>query len=139
MKQMARWGALPLLAVPVGTWALGLGDIQLQSALDQPLRAQIRLSATKEELQGLDITIADPATFQRYGLDRPGFLSTLKFTVGKDSAGRDVIQVTSPQPVDEPFVTMLIQATWPKGRSLREYTVLLDPPVFRKQETALWA
>jgi pilus assembly protein FimV len=136
MKQMARWGVLPLLAAPVGTWALGLGDIQLQSALDQPLRAQIRLSATKDELEGLDVSLADQATFQRYGLDRPAFLSTLKFDVTKDGAGHDIIRVTSPEPINEPFVTMLLQATWPKGRSLREYTVLLDPPVFGTDKSA---
>jgi pilus assembly protein FimV len=136
MRQMARWGVLPLLAAPVGTWALGLGDIELQSALNQPLRAQIRLSATQEEIQDLDISVADQATFQRYGLDRPAFLSTLQFEIGKNDAGSDVIFVRSPQAIAEPFVTMLIEASWPNGRSLREYTVLLDPPVFAPDNAA---
>ena len=130
MRALARWGALLALAAPSGAWALGLGDIELKSALNQPLLAEIALvSATPEELQGLRVAVAPREAFERYGLERTAFLSSIEFRVARNAQGRDVILVTSPQSVSEPFLTLLIEATWPRGRLLREYTVLVDPPV----------
>src|SRR5262245_20373267 len=126
MRARARWGILPLLAAPAGASALGLGQIELQSALNQPCRAEINLSATADEMQGLRVTLASPETFENYGLDRPGFLSNFEFRVVAVN-GRNVIQVSSRESIAEPFVTLLLEATWPRGRTLREYTVLLDP------------
>jgi pilus assembly protein FimV len=119
---------MPLLAAPLGAWALGFGDIELQSALNQPFQAQIVLVATPDELQGLKVALASPEVFERYGVDRPGFLTRFDFKIAT-SGGRSVVQVTSREPVIEPFVTLLVEATWARGRRLREYTVLLDPPV----------
>ncbi|MEO8465464.1 MAG: FimV/HubP family polar landmark protein [Gammaproteobacteria bacterium] len=130
MRALARWGITPLLAAPVGAWALGLGNIELKSALNQPFLAQIDvISATPDELQGLKVALAPSDMFTRYGLDRPAFLQNLEFRVVSDRSGRGVVQVTSAQSIAEPFVTLLVEATWPRGRVLREYTVLLDPPV----------
>jgi pilus assembly protein FimV len=129
MRARARWGITPLLAAPAGAWALGLGDIELKSGLNQPFRAEIALSATTDEMQGLRVTLAAPDTFDRYGLDRPGFLTSFEFRVVADRSGRNVVQITSNESIAEPFVTLLLEATWPRGRTLREYTVLLDPPV----------
>jgi pilus assembly protein FimV len=131
MKSLPQWGATVLLAAPFGAWGLGLGDIELQSALNQPFEAEIALtSATAEELEGLRASLASPETYERYGLDRPFELSSLQFRVTRNGAGRNVIRVTSPRPIVDPFLTMLVEVTWPRGRSLREYTVLLDPPLF---------
>jgi pilus assembly protein FimV len=129
MKSWPPLGAAVLLAAPAGAWALGLGDIQLQSALNQPFRAEIPLlSATAEELESLKVGLASPETFGRYGLDRSGDLSALEFEVGKNDKGQTVVRVHSDTRIDEPFLTMLVEARWPRGRLLREYTVLLDPP-----------
>src|SRR5690606_2833156 len=131
MKSLPQWSATVLLTAPVGAWALGLGDIELQSALNQPLRAEIELlSVTPEDLDGLRVTLASRATFERYELDLTPNLSGLDFNVGRNAAGRYVVTVTSRQPMADPFLTMLVEATWPRGRLLREYTVLLDPPIF---------
>src|SRR5512134_623752 len=108
MRALARWSITPLLAAPAGAWALGLGDIELQSALNQPFRAEIALSATPDELQTLRITVADNATFARYGLDRPNFLTTFEFRVVTSRDGRSIIEVTSSASVAEPFVEMLL-------------------------------
>ena len=119
-----------LLSPPV-LHALGLGDIRLRSSLNQPFDAEIQLvDATAEDLAALRASIASNDTFARYGLDRPAYLSEFTFAVDRDSSGREVLRVTSPRPVTEPFVTFLIDANWPRGRLLREYTVLLDPPVY---------
>jgi pilus assembly protein FimV len=116
---------------PGALYALGLGEIKLNSALNQPFDAEIELvSATQEDLGALRAALASNDTFTRYGLDRPAFLADFNFRVAKGSGGQDVLRVTSPRPVTEPFVTLLVEANWPRGRLLREYTVLLDPPVF---------
>ena len=131
MKSLPQWSATALLAAPVGAWALGLGDIELQSALNQPLRAEIELlSVTPEDLDGLRVGLASRATFERFDLDLTPDLAALQFEVGRNPAGRYVVTVTSRRPMADPFLTLLVEATWPRGRMLREYTVLLDPPVF---------
>src|SRR5262245_41764680 len=129
MRLRARWGIAPLLAAPAGAWALGLGQIELQSALNQPFRAEIALSATTDELQGLKVALANADMFAQRGIDRPAYLNSLEFRVVTGRDGRSVIQVTSRESIPEPFLTLLIEATWPRGRNVREYTVLLDPPV----------
>ncbi len=122
---------LGALLSPTALYALGLGDIRLNSALNQPFDAEIQLvDATAEDLATLRASVASNDTFARYGLDRPAYLSEFTFTVAQGAGGRDVLRVTSSRPVTEPFVTFLIDATWPRGRLLREYTVLLDPPVY---------
>jgi len=119
------------LLAPGALYALGLGEIKLNSALNQPFDAEIELvSATQEDLGALRAALASNDTFVRYGLDRPAYLVDFNFQVAKGSDGRDILRVTSPRPVTEPFVTLLVEANWPRGRLLREYTVLLDPPVY---------
>ena len=130
MTLTARWSALVLLFTPVVTWALGLGDIELRSALNQPLDAEIQLVfATPEELSSLRVALASQETFDRYGLDRPAYLGEIIFDVGTDNLERPIISMSSRGPMAEPLVTVLVEASWSRGRLLREYTVLLDPPV----------
>ena len=116
-------------------WALGLGEVRLDSALNQPLRADIELlGATPEELTNLTVSLASAETFARYGLDRPFYLQDLVFDIVQ--SGREdgnYIRISSVSPMTEPFLTFLVEATWSRGRLLREYTVLLDPPTFAPQ------
>jgi pilus assembly protein FimV len=119
------------LLSPATLYALGLGEIRLNSALNQPFDAEIELIApTAEELASLKVGLASTDLFARYGLDRPGYLSNFEFSVTRGRDGRAAIKVTSNRSVTEPFVTLLVEANWGRGRLLREYTVLLDPPVF---------
>jgi pilus assembly protein FimV len=128
---------VPFLLLAIQAWALGLGDIRLSSALNQPLRAEIELlAATPEELNNLTVQLASQDTFARYDLDRPMFLSGLQFEIVKSgSVVGNVIRVTSADPITEPFVTFLVEASWSRGRLLREYTLLLDPPTFAPPPT----
>ena len=116
--------------MPGGAMALGLGDIHLKSPLNAPLDAEIDLTATAEEIRGLKVALASRESFSRYGLDYPAFLDSVTLVPAKAADGHDVLQVRSTAVVTEPFATLLIEATWPRGRLVREYTVLLDPPVF---------
>jgi pilus assembly protein FimV len=116
--------------VPAQALALGLGDIHLKSPLNAPLVADIDLNATPEELDGLKVTLASRDSFARYGLDYPSYLAAVTVEVTRDAAGHNVIQVRSRDAITEPFATLLVEANWPRGRLVHEYTVLLDPPVF---------
>ncbi len=131
MSWKLRVAVSALLLAPQAAFSLGLGDIRLNSALNEPLSAEIDLVApTVEELNALNAQLASRELFQRYGLDRPAFLDSLQFRVGRGGDGRNVLLVNSGAPISEPFVTFLVEVNWPRGRLLREYTVLLDPPVF---------
>jgi len=131
-RNLTRVWPLLVLALAGEVWALGLGDIRLSSALNEPLRAEIELlSVMPEELGNLDVVLASTETFERYGLDRPSFLRQLVFkVVPSGGVEGNVVTVTSPGPVTEPIITFLVEATWSRGRLLREYTMLLDPPTF---------
>lgn len=119
-------------------WALGLGEVRLDSALNEPLRAEIDLlSASPEELDNLEVALASSETFERYGIERPFELQNLQFEVVRSGrADGNYIEVRSTSPMTEPFLTFLVEATWSSGRLLREYTVLLDPPTFTPPSTA---
>lgn len=131
MSWKLRAAMSALLLAPQAAWALGLGDIRLNSALNEPLSAEIELVApTADELSTLSAQLASRDLFQRYGLDRPAYLDSVSFSVGRGRDGRSVLLMSSSAPVAEPFVTFLVEVNWPRGRLLREYTVLLDPPVF---------
>ncbi len=135
MSWKLRVLVLAILLAPAVALALGLGEIRLNSALNQPLSAEIDLvAATPEELGALQAQLASRELFQRYGLDRPAYLDTLQFSVGRGQDGRSVLLVRSRDAIAEPFVSFLIDVSWPRGRLLREYTVLLDPPVFAPQD-----
>lgn len=119
------------LLSPVTLYALGLGEIRLNSALNQPFNAEIELlSPSAEELGSLKVTLASNDVFSRYGIDRPAYLGNFDFAVSRNREGKATIKVTSNRSVTEPYVTLLVEASWARGRLVREYTVLLDPPVF---------
>lgn len=132
-RLVLRGGSQWLLAgaaVTYSAWtpALGLGEITLHSALNQPLRADIALvDATGLEEDELSVSLATADEFSRAGVDRVVFLDNLRFTPILRGSRR-LIQVTSSKPVSEPFLNFLVQLNRPNGRLLREYTVLIDPP-----------
>ncbi len=111
--------------------ALGLGELKLDSFLNEPFKASVDLL----NMEGLNqhqirIRLATSDDFDRMGIDRAYFLTSLTFEVNIDSAGRGQIVMGSEGPVLEPYLDFIIEARWPSGRLLREYTVLVDPPVF---------
>jgi pilus assembly protein FimV len=134
---LSRLMLMACLLIPSLSWGLGLGEIHLNSALNEPMNAEIDLiAAGPEELSALRASLAPKDAFTRYGIDRPPFLSTLTFKVGKSKDGRDVLLVRSTDSIPEPFVTFLVEVNWARGRLMREYTVLLDPPVYTPGERA---
>ena len=122
--------AIALALGATNAFALGLGVIQVQSGLNQPLVAEIPIiQSSPGEAEGLIVQLATAEDFERVGMNRQSIGVPVEFAVTKNSRGEPVIRVTSKEIVREPFLGMLLEANWPKGRLLREYTVLLDPPV----------
>lgn len=130
MRKLATAAAVSLALASGGAYGLGLGDIEMQSALNQPMDAEIPLTSVKPgELDGMIVQLASPEAFTRAGIERSTALTDLTFTVD-ESSGEPVIKIESARPVIEPFLNFLLEVDWPQGRMVREYTVLLDPPVF---------
>lgn len=126
-----------LAMISVSALALGLGEIRLNSYLNQRLDAEIELvSATADELAGLTVRLADRDAFERQGIERAAVLSSLNFEVIRRPNGTAYLKVSSKEPIKEPFLTFLVEARWARGRLLREYTLLIDPPVFAERESA---
>ena len=123
---------------PGAALALGLGDIHVESALHQPLAAQIEIvGAGPENSAGLSATIADADTFQRYGLERPASLASTALTVRQDGQGHTVLFLRSTDSFTEPMVTLLVDLHSASGELIREYTILLDPPAFAPEQAAV--
>ena len=119
-----------LLLLPTSPWAVGLGRLTLQSGLGQTLAAEIELTSVQPgELDSLSARLADQATYRNNKVDYGGALSRVRVALDQ-RGGHPVLRVTSIQPINEPFLDLLIELNWATGRSLREYTFLLDPPGF---------
>lgn len=111
--------------------ALGLGEITLKSHLNQPLVAEIELLQVRElTLSEILPGLASRKDFDAAGVERGFLLGLMSFEVKLGEKGRNIILVTTTKPIREPFLNFLVEVIWPSGRLLREYTLLLDPPVF---------
>jgi len=125
------------MSLPGIAGALGLGDIHVNSALNEPLSAEIQIvGASDEELTDLRAGVADRDTFQRYGADRPPFLSSATFKVTRDSQGRPILVVHSADAFTDPLVSLLVDLRWDHGELIREYSLLLDPSGLAERERA---
>ena len=113
---------------PLAAEAAGLGKLTVLSGLGQPLRAELEVGATKDELAGMTARLAPQDVFKQAGVDFTTVLLDLRFAVEKRPNGLAVVKVTSAKPINEPFLDFLVELNWPAGRLVREYTFLLDPP-----------
>lgn len=118
---------LAIAGMPLAADAAGLGRITVLSALGQPLRAEIELTASRDEMQGMVARVAAPDAFKLAGLDYANTLSALRFAI-ETRGTQSYVVLTSDRPIRDPFVDMLIELNWSAGRMVREYTFLLDPP-----------
>lgn len=116
--------------------AAGLGKLTVLSALGQPLRAEIELTAVSaEEASGLVAKLANPEAYRSANIEFNPALLSLRFAV-EQRGGRQFVRITSPQPMNEPFVDLLLELSWDNGRLVREYTFLLDPAELRATQSA---
>ena len=135
MKALAGAVASAVL-LSSSAYAAGLGKLTVMSSLGQPLRAEIELtSVSTEEASGLVAKLASPDAFRLANIDFNPALLSLRFAI-EQRGGRQIIKITSSQPLNEPFVDMLLELSWESGRLVREYTFLLDPAELRATQPA---
>lgn len=122
---------------PTCLLAVGLGNIQVFSGLNQPLNAQVPIVDIGNVLpDSIHIGLASPDQFQLAGLDSLAESSTLKFSVLRASNGQVYVQINSTAPIEDPVLSFLVNLSWPNGQMLREYRVFLDPVGYAKPATA---
>lgn len=140
MNNRGRWriGALASAIALLGSLAsleahaLALGRITVQSALGEPLRAEIEIPDIKpEEASSLKAGVAPADTFKAAGLEYGSVVSGVEVTLQRRADGRSFLRLSSNRPVTEPFVDLILEATWANGRITRDYTMLFDPPALR--------
>jgi len=117
--------------LPSAGHALGLGEIHVDSALNEPLAAEIDIvGATPDELVGLIATVANRETFAHFAAERPAFLNTATFKVTKDARGKPILAIRSSDSFTEPVVDLVVDLRWRNGQLIRQYSLLLDPAGF---------
>src|SRR3984893_4590797 len=127
-----------LLALPSAAFALGLGDIRLLSPLNAPLDAEVELvDVAPDEANTVQAQVASRETFARYGLDWPAYLTGVQMRTVRIPDGRQMLKLKSTEAISEPFITLLVEVSWARGHLVREYTMLLDPPVYTPGQSAV--
>ena len=121
--------AAAIAVLPLATHAAGLGKITVLSAMGQPLKAELEVTATRDEAPSLVARVAAADAFRQAGIEYAPALATLRFSSDiKERGGRRYLEVSTDRPLNEPFIDMLVELSWASGRLVREYTFLLDPP-----------
>nr|WP_093106532.1 FimV/HubP family polar landmark protein [Variovorax sp. CF079] len=129
--------ALALGAISTDAAALALGRLNVQSALGEPLRAEIEVTEiTAAEADGLKVRIAPADAFNAAGVPYNPALADVRTNLQRRADGRYVVRLSSNRMLSEPFIDLLLEATWNSGRVVRDYTVLLDPPKSRTATAA---
>jgi len=141
MAHMHRWKFSVLAAAAVAligfhaddAYALALGRITVQSALGEPLRAEIELpQITPAEADTLRATTASPEVFRAQGMEFNPAVNNLRVQLQRRPDGTAVLRLSSDRPVNDPFVDLVLDATWGSGHIVRSYTMLFDPPALRR-------
>lgn len=123
------------LAAPFCAFALGVGSLQVRSALNQNFNADIPLIVNNPaELIGLAVRIPRQQEFDQVGVERLELMSNLRFAVQTSPGGPNFIKVTSVQPIREPNFDLLLEVVWPRGRLLRTFPVQLDPELYTHRQ-----
>jgi pilus assembly protein FimV len=129
VRKFSKTLAVVSILAPASAFPLGVGDIQMHSALNQKLNADIALIlAGNENIADVKVNLAPPEKFDEAGIPWNFFLSRIDFKVVKQANGATVIHMSSREALNEPFLDFLLEVTWPKGNIYREFTVLVDPP-----------
>ena len=113
--------------------ALSLGRITVQSALGEPLRAEVEVPEINvDEAASLKASIASPEAFRAAGLDYNSAMASLQISLQRRTDGRAYIRISGDKAINDPFVDMILEARWASGRIVRDYTLLFDPPKVRQ-------
>ncbi|MBE0623424.1 MAG: FimV family protein [Burkholderiales bacterium] len=128
---------LAFLLLPSLAAAAGLGKLTVFSGLGQPLKAEIELLSLKQgEADSLNVRLPSAEAFRKANIDYSGALLSIKFSIEQRGEGRYVVVLNSTQPMNEPFLDLLVELDWATGRLVREYVFLLDPPEYKGPQAA---
>jgi pilus assembly protein FimV len=117
--------------------AAGLGRLSVNSSLGQPLSAEIELMSLQPgEFESIAARVASPEAYTDARVEYSPLLRQLRFSVERRADGKPIVKVTSLAPINEPFLDVLVEMSWPSGKLLREYPILLDPPGFSEARVA---
>ncbi len=112
--------------------ALALGRVTVVSALGEPLRAEVEVpEITAEEASSLRASIANPDAFRAAGVEYNALLTGASVQLMRRPDGRAYLAIRSDRPVNDPFVDVIVEASWSSGRLVRDFTMLFDPPSMR--------
>ena len=136
VRLLTKTLAVVSLLASTSAHPLGIGEIQLHSALNQNLDAEISLTLSGESVSDIKVNLASPEKFDGAGVSWTYFLSKIKFETIARSNGSATIKLTSNEALKEPFLDFLLEVSWPKGNLYREFTVLVDPPSVYNQTDA---
>ncbi len=137
MRKNKLYAAMLMLGMANGAHALGLGELNVESALFQPLRADIELYGwDRVLLENLRPSLASQNAYLRANIARPYFLRNLQLEVVRTDSNDAVLRVTSTKPIREPMLDVLLDVQWPGGRLQKQYTIFLDPPITAKSLAA---
>ncbi len=121
------------LSLATSAYAAGLGKLSVTSSLGQPLSAEIDLVALQPgEFEVLTARVASPEAYTDARIEYSPLLRQIRFAIERKSDGKPVLKITSAAPINEPFLDVLVEVTWPSGKLVREYPILLDPPGFNE-------
>lgn len=130
---LALAAAAALGATTLDAQALGLGRLNVQSALGEVLRAEIDITAlTPEEASTLSVRVAGPEAYRAAGVEYNSVLAGTQVVLARRADGRAYLRVQSDRVVQEPFLDVIVELTWSTGRLVREFTLLVDPPNLRQ-------
>ena len=115
------------LLLPCSASAAGLGRLIVHSALGQPLNAEVELISVQKG-ETITARLASPETYQQAGAQYNNMLTGARVTLDRRPSGQQYLRVTTPRPITEPFLELLIEINSENGRVVRHYTALLDPP-----------
>lgn len=117
-----------LALTPLSAWSLAMGGMRVQSALGEPLRAQLSLGElTPEELNSVNAGFAPAALYQAAGIVLNPALSNVLISIDSSVPSNVVVNLTSTNPISEPFLDVLIEIKWASGKLVRDYTLLFNP------------
>jgi FimV-like protein len=130
IRFLANIVAVLAVLLPISSGAVSLGDELVMSRLGDPVEVEIEVLQWQDlDMDRVQISVGTAAEYEAFGLERLPVLDSLRFNlVGPDGAGRLILLVSNREPIEEPFLDLLMAMRWPGGSLLREYILLFDPP-----------
>lgn len=119
-----------LFLTATAVYGLGLGNLDLQSRLNQRFSAHIPVTVGEDiDASDISVKLGNKKQFEQAGLKRSGSLAGLSFTPERTADGKMVIKISSNERIIEPMISFILQVEQGRMRTLRQYTAMMDSPI----------